>query len=112
MKRTLRLVLCLLVSFGLASLASCNRDRRSDSGGNPPTSSPASAGISSSAQVVKVSTTPATITPDGSADAAVTLSISPGFHINANPATFPYLIATEVTHASDPDESLDRKSVV
>ncbi len=27
----------------------------------------------------------------------VTLSISPGFHVNANPATFSYLIATEVT---------------
>jgi hypothetical protein len=27
----------------------------------------------------------------------IALSISPGFHINANPATFPYLIATEVT---------------
>ena len=26
----------------------------------------------------------------------IELSISPGFHINANPATFPYLIATEV----------------
>jgi hypothetical protein len=26
----------------------------------------------------------------------VTLTILPGFHINANPATFPYLIATEL----------------
>jgi hypothetical protein len=25
------------------------------------------------------------------------LSISPGYHVNANPATFPYLIATQVT---------------
>jgi hypothetical protein len=25
------------------------------------------------------------------------ISISPGFHVNANPATFSYLIATEVT---------------
>ena len=30
-------------------------------------------------------------------DAVIALSISPGFHINANPATFSYLIATEVT---------------
>jgi hypothetical protein len=55
---------------------------------------------------VKVSSAPVAIPPEGSADASVTLSISPGFHINANPATFPYLIATEVTHTSDPDESL------
>jgi hypothetical protein len=36
----------------------------------------------------------------------VTLLISPGFHVNANPATFPYLIPTEVQHTVDPDESL------
>ena len=33
----------------------------------------------------------------------MTLSISPGFHINANPATFSYLIATEVQHLQDPN---------
>jgi hypothetical protein len=31
--------------------------------------------------------------------AAITLSIQPGFHVNANPPTFSYLIATEVTAA-------------
>src|SRR5439155_16203780 len=36
--------------------------------------------------------------------ATITLSISPGYHVNANPATFPYLIATEVTHTIDPDD--------
>lgn len=33
----------------------------------------------------------------GQIDANVLLSISSGFHVNANPATFSYLIATEVT---------------
>ena len=55
--------------------------------------------ISSSAEVVRVSARPVVIRHDGSAgsqNAEVVLSISSGFHINANPATFPYLIATEV----------------
>jgi len=29
-------------------------------------------------------------------EAQVQISISPGYHVNANPATFPYLIATTV----------------
>lgn len=36
---------------------------------------------------------------NGSADAAVTLSIASGYHVNANPATFPYLIATQLQAA-------------
>ena len=60
---------------------------------------PSPAQISSSAEVVRVSARPVVIRHDGSAgsqNAEVVLSISPGFHINANPATFPYLIATEL----------------
>ena len=66
-------------------------------GGWPPSSASAPAEVSSSAQVVKVSVSPVEIAQAGSADAIVTLSISPGYHVNANPATFPYLIATEIT---------------
>ena len=66
--------------------------------GNPtaiaPVSSPVQ--ISSSAQVVRVATSPVALRPSESIDAEIKLSISPGFHVNANPATFPYLIATEV----------------
>ena len=60
-------------------------------------------GISSSADVVKVKTADVSIPAGGNADATVTLSISPGYHINANPATFPYLIATEVHRIPEPD---------
>jgi hypothetical protein len=52
---------------------------------------------------VKLSSSPVSIPANGSAEAVVTLSISPGYHINANPASFSYLIATEVQHISDPD---------
>jgi hypothetical protein len=107
MKSSLRFGVILLVAWGVGTLAGCTRNNRPDSGGNQASSSsPKPVGISSSAQVVKVSSAPVTISPDGSGAASFTLSISPGFHINANPATFPYLIATEVTLTSDPDESL------
>ena len=59
--------------------------------------SPTPAGISSSTSVLKVRAADISIPARGNADATVTLSITPGYHINANPATFPYLIATEVT---------------
>src|SRR5947209_5777238 len=92
-----RVVLCVMI--GAMLFAACNRSNgggiSSGTGGWPPSSSPSE--VSSSAQVVKVKTLPVRIAPDGSADAILKLSIMPGYHINANPATFPYLIATEVT---------------
>ncbi len=33
-------------------------------------------------------------------------AISPGYHVNANPATFPYLIATEVVQVPSPDNPI------
>jgi hypothetical protein len=66
-------------------------------GAPSPSSSSTPIAITSSADVVKVNTANVSITRGDSADATVTLSISPGFHINANPATFTYQIATEVT---------------
>lgn len=49
--------------------------------------------ISSTAQVVQVF---AHFVPNSETPGSVELVIAPGFHVNANPATFPYLIATEV----------------
>ena len=54
---------------------------------------PAAKEISSSDQVVKAFSH---FIPSAAPPANVELIISPGFHVNANPATFPYLIATEV----------------
>jgi uncharacterized protein len=99
---SLRLMILLLA----LALEGCTRGIHSGTGGWPPTSSPSPAAISSSAQVVKVATEPVSIAASGSADAIVRLSISPGFHINANPATFPYLIATDVKHVVGPDDAL------
>ena len=95
MKHAFPFTLCLFISFALVTLVGCNRGVRSDASAARPPLTPAA--ISSSAQVVKVIPSPVEINVNGSADAAIALSILPGYHINANPATFSYLIATEVS---------------
>ncbi|HEY3102968.1 MAG TPA: protein-disulfide reductase DsbD domain-containing protein [Pyrinomonadaceae bacterium] len=78
--------------------AACHRNNgggiSSGTGGWPPSSAPAQ--VSSSAQVVKMTVSPVQIAPGGAAEAVVRLAIMPGYHVNANPATYPYLIATEI----------------
>ena len=56
-------------------------------------SSPTPKEVSSSDQLVKAY---AHFIPTASPPGSLELVILPGFHVNANPATFPYLIATEV----------------
>src|SRR5438128_2593124 len=90
MNRTI-FVLCLLTAFFVAS---CANGIHSKTGGGRLSASPTPAEISSSAQVVKINTT--FMPRSSSTFGDVALVISPGFHINANPATFPYLIATEL----------------
>jgi len=89
----------LLVSCSLAisfALVGCSRTSPSVANVAPSSPSPAP-GISSSADIVKVPSTAASISAGSNVGATVTLSISAGFHVNANPATFSYLIPTEVT---------------
>ena len=81
---TLSCVITLLL------LAGCNKPAQTDSSAPPPN-------VRSSADVVKVSAASTTITGGGSAEATITLSITHGYHVNANPATYNYLIATELT---------------
>ena len=83
-------VIFLLIILGLPG---CSPGPNSKTGVSPP-GSPLP--VSSSADVVRLRTEPVSLA-GGNIDAKVLLSISPGFHVNANPATFPYLIATEVT---------------
>ena len=89
----------LIVLLGVLC-AGCNRGNgggiNSSTGGWPPSSSPPTSAVSSSLDVVKIKAESVAITVGRDANAIVLLAISPGFHINANPATFPYLIATEL----------------
>jgi hypothetical protein len=52
-----------------------------------------------STDVVKATPQPVTLTAGESGDAVVALQISNGYHVNANPPTFPYLKATELAIA-------------
>jgi hypothetical protein len=46
---------------------------------------------------VKAIASPAELRLNGSGDAVVRVTVQNGYHINANPSTFSYLIATELT---------------
>ena len=85
----------LLLTVALAGCSRVHSVVHPGTDSPPSRSSPAQGGISSSADVVRVTTSPVTLTRNFT-DATVTLSISPGYHINANPATFSYLIPTAV----------------
>ena len=76
----------------------------SGSGGFPP-SSTTPAPVSSSAEVVKVTTEAVRSSPGSSTEAVVRLAITSGYHVNANPATYSYLIATEVKAGNTEDIS-------
>ena len=92
MNRLFSIALCLALAFVLGG---CKHGIHSTTGGRPPASS-SPAGIASSADVVSVRSADVSIPAGGNADATVTLSILPGYHVNANPATFSYLIPTAV----------------
>jgi hypothetical protein len=94
---TIVLVLIVCFCFG------CNRGNGggigSGTGGFPPASSTPPQ-VSSSAEVVKITTDTLLTSPGTAADAIVRLAITSGYHVNANPATYSYLIPTEVKLAN------------
>ena len=84
----LSLIGCLSL---LAFLSGCAKHAHTETPNSPPVNA------RSSGDVVKVKAAPLMLSAGGSGSANITLSISPGYHVNANPATFDYLIATQVT---------------
>jgi len=82
MKRMLRKRIWIAVSLGLL-LSGCNR--------------PATKIIRTSADVVTPGGSGTAVSIGSSGEVPILISIDPGYHINANPATFDYLIATELT---------------
>ena len=92
------MTLSKLLLFVVASaflLAACTR---TDQPVATPTASPTETEPKRirSADVVKASVSPITIESGGTTDALVKLTIQDGYHINANPPTYPYLKATEL----------------
>jgi DsbC/DsbD-like thiol-disulfide interchange protein len=105
MNRTILLLFsCLLF---VATSAACSK---------PNSNSPSAATSSPSAQritsegVVKAAAQPAEISAGGSAEAIVRLTIQNGYHVNANPPTYPYLIAT--TLELSPSDGVSVGSVI
>ena len=91
----------LLIGLALTTFAGCSRP--ANQGSTPSQASEAQ--VRSSADVVNVAGTGTALSGENSGEAMVMLNITPGYHVNANPATYPYLIATEVT--ADKIEGLD-----
>jgi thioredoxin:protein disulfide reductase len=97
MKRLLiesSLVCGLLLSIALAA---CSGGAPKTSGGSPAPGGSSPAGVSSSADVVTITSPQVAVDAGSSLDAVIKVSIKAGYHINANPPTFSYLIPTEVT---------------
>src|SRR2546426_917698 len=100
--------LLLVLSLTLVVVLEGCKDNQPPTISKEPATTSSPAPVSSSAAVVKVLTEPVTISSGGKTTATVTLSISPGFHVNANPATFSYLIPTEVTAENSEQINVDK----
>ena len=86
--RSLPFAICVLLFF-----IGCNKSKGTGSNGGrggPPT-------VKSSADVVRLGGFGVGFSGPGKGSVDVPIHIDDGYHINANPATFPYLIATEMT---------------
>lgn len=62
---------------------------------NQTAAAPEGAGVKSES-VVKVVSSPVEIAAGGAADAVFQITVQSGYHINANPPTYPYLKPTEI----------------
>ena len=84
------LVLCLVV---LLINGACSTATQNSNIATPASPSPVTQRVTSES-VVKVSAQPVQVTAGESAETAVRITIQTGYHVNANPPTFPYLKAT------------------
>jgi DsbC/DsbD-like thiol-disulfide interchange protein len=88
------LISCAVLLF-ISSACSKTTPNPGSESANAPAASPADQRITSEG-VVKVAAQPVEIPAGGSAEAVVRVTIQNGYHVNANPPTFPYLKATEL----------------
>jgi hypothetical protein len=98
MRRYLGL-LCLVSLLVLSACSGRQNSTNSTNGSQSATAGGSQAGNSSKpppADVVRVEAGKVELKQGGSAEASVKVTIANGYHINANPASFSYLIATEL----------------
>jgi hypothetical protein len=87
------LVCCVL----LISFAGCSHSGPNTGDKNAaPLAEPSTGAKISSERVVRAAVNPVEIPAGGSTEAVVRVTVEPGFHINANPPSYPYLKATEL----------------
>jgi len=100
--RKLSISVIAVVALVLSSLNACSKPATNQ---GPAASQNSQREVRSSADVVSLGGTGTAISGGNDGEALVMLNIEAGYHVNANPATYPYLIATEVT--ADKVEGLD-----
>jgi len=87
----------LIISILLVAISCCSCTSQHQNNNTSTTTPPPSEAPRNSVDVVKVKAIPTMIKPNESAEAIVQVSVQNGYHINANPPTFSYLKATELT---------------
>ena len=92
----IRLFLLTSLCFLMALAACSNSARKSQVESSASTAPSNEAKRIASADVIRSAVQPTEIKAGGSGDAVVRLTIQSGYHINANPPTYPYLKATEL----------------
>lgn len=96
-----RSIAVAVLVFGLLFIIACGAGGSGNENSAPPASSNTPTTTETNASpppnVVIVSAAPMEIPAGGSAEAQVTAKIADGFHVNANPPTFSYLIPTKLT---------------
>lgn len=92
----------------LVALVACSRSGQGPNQGsaNNPVASPEAPRITSES-VVRAEVNPVEISAGGSGQAIVRVTVQQGYHINANPPSYPYLKATEVEVPDMDDISVD-----
>jgi hypothetical protein len=111
MQRTVvfKIISCSLLCFAFAACSktetpattTTNAPAASNSAAASPVAAAASPAASdarvSSTDVVEASAAPVSLTAGGAVDVSVRVRVKEGYHINANPPTFAYLKATELS---------------
>ncbi|MEP6741141.1 MAG: protein-disulfide reductase DsbD domain-containing protein [bacterium] len=100
MNPSIRIRICIPLLF----IASACSKLAQNPVGQPAT--PAASQRITSQSVVDVAAQPTEIAAGGSADATVRVTIKSGYHINANPPTYPYLKATSLEISPTDDFSV------
>jgi thioredoxin:protein disulfide reductase len=87
----------LNIAVLLVALSACSHNADGPTSSSSPAPSESTKKPASSVNFVRVHAAEVQLQAGGSATAEVLVSIQSGYHINANPPTYPYLKATELT---------------